>query len=50
MSGFPRDIAKMRARLSEQRRKWGAKGEPYRTEGWARQQAEALQDEAEQQY
>jgi len=42
MSEFPSDIAEMRARLSEQRREWGAKGEPYPTEEWARQQAEAL--------
>jgi len=43
MSEFPSDIAEMRARLSEQRREWGAKGEPYPTEEWARQQAEAQQ-------
>jgi len=40
----------MTDRLTEQRREWGAKGEPYPTEEWARQQAEALQDEAERQY
>jgi len=40
----------MRARLSEQRPELGAKGEPYPTLEWARQLAEALQDEAEQQY
>ncbi|XP_037731389.1 uncharacterized protein LOC119562305 [Drosophila subpulchrella] len=50
MSEIPSDITEMRARLSEQRREWAAKGEPYPTEEWARQQAEALQDEAEQQY
>jgi len=40
----------MTDRLTEQRREWGAKGEPYPTEEWARQQVEALQDEVEQQY
>jgi len=37
---FPSDIA--------ERREWGAKGEPYPTEELARQQVEALQDEAVQ--
>jgi len=40
----------MRGRLIEQRREWSAKREPHPTEEWARKQAEALQDEAEQQY
>jgi len=50
MTEISDDYTEMRARLSEQRRKWAAKGEPYPTEELARQQAEALQEEAEQQY
>jgi len=50
MTEIPSDITEMRARLSEQRREWAANGEPYPTEEWAREQAEALQEEAEQQY